>query len=141
MPEYLWGHDCKYVFINQTNGDNWSSQKQTPPFQYNFILEELYDTTVGITENNPEGSGENLSVEVFPNPASERINFTYLLPAGNTSGKLSIFNSSGKLIRIFNLMAMQGQVVYNTSTLPNGVYFYTVMSEGKKETGKFVVVE
>ena len=41
MPEYLWGHDCKYVFINQANGDDWSSQKKTPPFQYNFILEEV----------------------------------------------------------------------------------------------------
>jgi len=127
--------DYNYVITLGTDTDEWQCTGEFAAMP-DLRVVELYDTTVGITENKTQ----NLSVEVFPNPASERINFTYSLPAGNTSGKLSIFNSSGKLIRIFNLMAMQGQVVYNTSTLPNGVYFYTVVAEGEKETGKFVVV-
>ena len=41
MPEYLWGHDCKYVFIDQTNGNNYTKQEQLPPFRFNFYMEEV----------------------------------------------------------------------------------------------------
>ena len=41
MPEYLWGHDCKYVFINQANGDDYTKQEQSPPFRFNFYMEEV----------------------------------------------------------------------------------------------------
>ena len=127
--------DYNYVITLGTYTYDWKCSGYVWPPDLRIV--ELYDTTVGITENKTQ----NLSVEVFPNPATERVNFKYKLPLGQTQGKLTIYNSSGILIRGFDLMAMQGQIVYNTSTLPNGVYFYTVMTEGKKETGKFVVVE
>ena len=128
--------DWNYVLTLATNSNEWQCSSETN-LKTDLRIVELYDTTVGITENKTE----NLSVEVFPNPATERVKFKYKLPSGQTQGKLTIYSSSGILIRGFVLMAMQGQIVYNTSTLPNGVYFYTVVAGGKKETGKFVVVE
>ena len=127
--------DYNYVLTLGTETDLWQCTGEDAA-EPDLRIVELYDITVGITENKTE----NFSVKVFPNPATERINFTYSLPAGNISGKLSIFNSSGKLVRNFNLMALQGQIVYNTTALPQGVYFYTVVAGEKKETGKFVVV-
>ncbi len=40
-PLYNWGHQCKYVFINQNNGNYTSQIKSMPPFRYNFILEKV----------------------------------------------------------------------------------------------------
>ncbi|NOY51949.1 MAG: T9SS type A sorting domain-containing protein, partial [Chlorobi bacterium] len=129
--------DYNYVICLGTDTDAWQCAGQMWP---DLRIVELYDSTVGIIENNPESSGENLSVEVFPNPTNERITFAYTLPSGNTSGKLSVFSSSGKLVRGFDLMAKRGQVVYNTSGLNPGVYFYTLRALKQKTTGKFVIL-
>lgn len=41
QPEYLWGHQCSYVFVNHTDGSYYQIEKQLPPFKYNFILEQV----------------------------------------------------------------------------------------------------
>lgn len=41
QPEYLWGHDCKYVFVSSNNGDFWIKNKNLPPHEYNSIMEDV----------------------------------------------------------------------------------------------------
>ena len=41
-PQYLWGHRCTYVFIDENNGSYISVEKQLPPFQYGLFLEDVY---------------------------------------------------------------------------------------------------
>lgn len=41
LPEYGWAHSCKYVFINQNNGDHWIEPKRLPPLRYSVVLEAV----------------------------------------------------------------------------------------------------
>ncbi len=52
------GHECNYVFINQINGNDSIIQKQSPPFQYEHKLQEVFiEFSFTIQEPNVSISG------------------------------------------------------------------------------------
>ena len=40
-PEYYWGHDCNYVFVNTENGTYSLYEKQIPPFLYLSFMDDV----------------------------------------------------------------------------------------------------
>ncbi len=40
-PEYYWGHDCNYVFVNTENGMYSLYEKQMPPFLYLSFMDDV----------------------------------------------------------------------------------------------------
>lgn len=128
--------DYNYVLALGTKTDNWQCNINTAKPDLRIV--ELYDSTVGITENQSRDSGEKLVVEVSPNPAKDKISFKYSLPSNQTKAQLTIYNNTGQILRSFNVMANQGQIIYNTSGLNAGVYFYSVIAGKKNKKGKFV---
>ena len=46
MPEYGWGHDCRYVFVNAINGEKHIRNSQTPPWHYKVKLETVSEPIV-----------------------------------------------------------------------------------------------
>ncbi|NOY49463.1 MAG: T9SS type A sorting domain-containing protein [Chlorobi bacterium] len=128
--------DYDYVLTLGTKTDNWQCNINTAKPDLRIV--ELYDSTVGINENNPESSGDNLKVEVSPNPAKDKISFKYSLPSNQSKAQLTIYSNTGQIIRSFNIMANQGQIIYNTSGLNAGVYLYSVVAGKENKKGKFV---
>ena len=41
MPEYGWAHSCKYVFIDENNGDHRIEPKRLPPLKYSEVLDSV----------------------------------------------------------------------------------------------------
>ncbi len=81
--------------------------------------------------------GAKVSAE--PNPAGEWTVFKYELPQNETSGAIKITDVSARIIEVLEISGQTGQKVWDTRNIKNGVYFYTITSNGVTSTGKIVV--
>lgn len=70
------------------------------------------------------------SIEVFPNPTSERINIK--LPNHTTETTIEVFSLSGKVLQ--NLKSNKGNITINLSTYQSGLYFISIKNEEKTIT-------
>lgn len=85
-PEYYWGHDCIYVFVNTENGMYSLYEKQMPPFLYLSFMNDVsisYPIRNTITNNNIDGRNDYV-----PTPEANVNNSKYaiLLNGGEISG-------------------------------------------------------
>lgn len=46
MPEYAWDHDCRYVFVNSSDGNISIVNNHTPPYQYKSYFEVVSEPVV-----------------------------------------------------------------------------------------------
>lgn len=72
-PEYLWGHGCQYVFVNQNNGQISTILSQTPPSTLNETFEIVQEPilTTFETSCNPRIS------DCMPTPIYDENNGKY----------------------------------------------------------------
>jgi hypothetical protein len=78
-------------------------------------------------------------VEVKPNPAGEWTTFNYSLPGIDSDGVIKISDVNGKIIETLVVSGIQGQKVWDTRRINNGVYFYTFEVNGLTKSGKIVI--
>lgn len=78
-------------------------------------------------------------VRIYPNPANDQFALSYrLTQASNVTVTLS--NTLGQVVATQNAgSTVSGKVVMNTSGLAEGVYFYTLIANGERSTGRVVV--
>jgi photosystem II stability/assembly factor-like uncharacterized protein len=93
-----------------------------------------------VPPGNP--SQNNLSVQVFPNPASQTITFGYTLPSPQAVSLL-IYNATGQLLLspLQNVQQFGFQSVpVQTAVLANGTYYYMLSSPLYQATGNFTII-
>jgi len=92
----------------------------------------LYATITGIGKVS-----NNLTTEVYPNPASSSINF--VLNSGNANGYIKIIDLAGREIEATTFS--NGRAKLNTSSYASGMYLYlmTDTSGNLLDNGKFTV--
>jgi hypothetical protein len=95
-----------------------------------------------VVNNSKEGIEDNPldKIKFGPNPADEHITFEYLLSKAPVSTSISILNSNGAEIKIWELEEYQGQKLLDTRQLSPGTYF-VVLSHGDQRlfSDKFIV--
>ena len=80
-------------------------------------------------------------ITAFPNPANTGVTISYQLQSGQANGMLRLYNSMGQLQRIENINRNTGTINENISTLPGGVYYYTLSVDGiVQATNKLVII-
>jgi len=112
----------------------WSDTKNFPVAEIsadanNIVTDASYLTTlqyVGVTEK----TATNNDVNVFPNPASDKITITGV----SSESYLLIFDVNGKLVE--NSRLKKNNTSVNTSDYQNGIYFYQIVTLNGKTTGK-----
>ena len=80
-------------------------------------------------------------VSAFPNPFTERITFSYFLPADQLNSTIEITDVNGKLVRtVFTGTQSAGQheVVIDGNTLAAGIYFFTISGTNWKSVTEFI---
>jgi hypothetical protein len=77
----------------------------------------------------------------YPNPASQITNFEYNLPSSTNNAKLIIRNSLGVEVENSNLDNQSGKKSINVSSYPSGIYFYTLVVDGKIIQSKKIIVK
>lgn len=119
----------------------------------NIIITDVYEDSVhynliAINGDDPNALGEltdfslqstsqisqNISVQVFPNPAKDDINF--VINNNDVFTKIEVFNSTGKVLILKE--PNSDRVVLNISKLGRGVYFYRISTRNIVETGRII---
>ena len=78
-------------------------------------------------------------LKVYPNPASDQVGVSFNLNE-SANVTVTISNTVGQVLRSKNMgKVASGKVVFSTSDLAGGVYFYTVEANGHRTSGRFVV--
>jgi len=81
------------------------------------------------------------AVNVYPNPASDQVQFEFSLPAGQKA-TIRIFNPQGQMIKQTAVSAQQHDLAkasFVVSDLPSGCYFYQIQTDQDCLSGKFLV--
>lgn len=82
-----------------------------------------------------------LSVEVYPNPASQSATVNYSLPSNYRQATLVLRNMIGEELKTIRLNSSKGKQTISTYDLPNGVYFYSIIGDGKTIATKKLIVK
>jgi hypothetical protein len=99
--------------------------------------------TETVTNYIPSSSGLNnietqLDLELFPNPATDHINFLLKSNDFTSIMKGYVFNQYGELLMSGDLNTNR-HYAFNTSELTSGIYFLKIISPSKSFTSKFIV--
>ncbi len=81
--------------------------------------------------------GMNISVK--PNPAKQWASFDFSLPDGQAEGTIQISNANGKIVDILPVSGKQGQILWDTRKIPNGMYLYILKTGSLNKSGKIVI--
>ncbi len=82
------------------------------------------------------------SLEVYPNPANYNTTINYTLASNYSSGKIIIRNMIGQELKSIPISGgSSAKQVVSTSDLPNGVYFYSIVGDGKTISTKKLIVK
>ena len=77
----------------------------------------------------------------YPNPASQMTSFEYNLPSSANSAQLIIRNSLGVEVENSMLDNQSGKKSINVSNYSSGIYFYTLVVDGKTIQSKKIIVK
>ncbi|MGN6567276.1 MAG: T9SS type A sorting domain-containing protein [Flavipsychrobacter sp.] len=78
-------------------------------------------------------------VSVYPNPANDQVAISYRL-SQQSDVTVTLSNTLGQVVASQNMNnGKLGTAIMNTSNLANGVYFYTVIANGERSTGRVAI--
>jgi len=99
-------------------------------------------SATGLENSTPEISSYELK-QNYPNPFNSLTIINYQLPvAGDV--RLKVFDASGSEIAVLvdeHKTPGNYSVVFNAATLPSGVYFYRMTTDGFSETKKLILIK
>ena len=91
---------------------------------------------VGMEEAN---ASQGFLSNAYPNPADANAFYSYALPSGS-QGKIIIRNVLGTIMQTEQLSSGSGKLNINTARLSAGIYFYSLIVDGKiTQTKKLIV--
>lgn len=88
-----------------------------------------------------ETSGRQATMSnAYPNPAGASANVSYSIPSGS-DGIIIIRNLLGATMQSEQLSSLNGKITLNTANLSDGIYFYSLMVNGKSSQTKKLIVK
>ena len=123
IPEWAW------------NSGGGASELQFPVIDFHVTCATCL--VLGVTDvNNNSFSG----VKAYPNPANNVVNVQYHM-AQNANVTITLTNMAGQVVASGSSNnTMEGTAKFNTSILPDGIYFYTLKSSaGTSTSGRISV--
>jgi len=101
-------------------------------------IDVRFDTeSVGIEELE---EGANGISESYPNPAKSVANINYSIAADSKDAQLVVYSMLGSKVREVTLTEERGTVKLDVSSLPSGMYFYSLVVEDKAISTKKMLV-
>ena len=92
-----------------------------------------WSVSTGIEEVNTKPS-----LVAYPNPAKSHVSISY---TSRDEASLVIYNIVGETVRKFDLNRGSGKIEVETSDLPSGTYFYSMVSKQKLSETKRLVIK
>jgi hypothetical protein len=101
------------------------------------------NTIVEVVPPNTGKLFENHQISIsnpYPYPANEVVSFNYQLLQNNIDAKIELYDVLGNEVGSYRLQSEYNKVVIQTSSLKTGVYFFTLIIDGKNMITKKLVV-
>jgi hypothetical protein len=131
-------------FVTTTQGGFFLSEN-SPVINQGIVVNGFYDF-VGLPDLGAKESeiilssfdaSAEIKVQLFPNPASEVVNFSF--PAKMKVKQITISNNLGQLVDMKHSFSSTSNISYNIKHLHKGIYFVTLYFEnGQKTALKFI---
>lgn len=104
------------------------------------FVAKYYDATVSLPKQvKPHFA---LSLDVYPNPVSNNATINYTLPSNYSNGQIVVRNMIGSTVKSTEIKSgVSGKYQFSTMELANGVYFYSIIGNGKTISTKKMVVK
>lgn len=112
-------------------------------YDYHYANCPSIDSTAGY--KNRRISMESLNqvygiyISVKPNPANKWAAFDYTLPESKEVANITIRDVTGKTIEVLYVKGKQGQKLWDTRQIDQGVYIYTLETGDFSKSGKIVI--
>ena len=92
--------------------------------------------------SNAPGSFEAATLsQNTPNPADKETQISYFLPESAQSASLLVFDMNGTQLRAIDIEGTgNGVVTLSASEFPAGMYFYTLVTDGKEVDTKRMIL-
>lgn len=109
-----------------------------------FTCASLTFPTVNCIAGIEEIKANNVSVNIWPNPAYDKLNLKIDSKAGNLSNcEFKIYDVQGKLVKTVSLPSSNNslETVISLNGLYSGTYFYRILTKDQQplDKGKFIV--
>jgi uncharacterized Ntn-hydrolase superfamily protein len=96
-------------------------------------LQDLYDATLSVA-----GTNEEISVQVFPNPASNQL--SVFTQKGAVFNEYTLVDINGRVVQQNSIDRPQNRLLVDVSNFAEGVYFLSIGNSGKQlHTEKIVI--
>jgi hypothetical protein len=137
------GEEFSFIgYLSPTLGTNGTSTVEYCFFDYNTPTDSVcvtftyvIDSALAVTEIS---SDRTFSLP-FPNPSGQIVMFSYDL-TGYNSGIIQIHNMLGSLIKEVKLSDKKSVIVIPVKELQSGIYFASLVADGKKSITRRLVV-
>ena len=102
-----------------------------------FIINVVFKYTY---ENVEDISVVEEFSNAYPVPASDVVNFDYSFSSNVSSAMTAVYNMMGQEVLRSDIGSMSGKLSLNVSDLNDGIYFYSLIVNGKTEKSNKLVV-
>jgi aminopeptidase N len=131
-------HDTLIIFSNTFSGQSFTA---IIPFTVDSVI---FDPDYQIISGNNTVGGIaepawQPMLQVFPNPADDYIIFRFQELKVKEGGRICIYDHSGKMMEELFPSSGQTDIRLNTSGYLPGMYFYLLMKDDVRTSGKFIV--
>lgn len=102
-----------------------------------FIINIIFKYSLqGVDDIN----GVEAFSNAYPVPARDVVNFDYNFNSNVNSAMIAVYNMMGQEVMRSDISGMSGKLSLNVSDLTDGVYFYSLIVNGKTEKSSKLVV-
>ncbi|MCW3123684.1 MAG: hypothetical protein JWQ38_3176 [Flavipsychrobacter sp.] len=113
------------------------SNLQYPEVAYHVKCPSCLDWSPG--GDNVRIVANDNKIKALPNPADNELNISFTL-GSSSDVKVSLTNMLGQVVAAEHINSTtEGSIIWNTGSLPAGMYIYKVQANGEVTTGKVVV--
>ena len=88
-----------------------------------------------------EITADEVTLRAYPNPTTNKLTINYSIDGNTANAKLGVFDIVGKNVKSYPLAGDKNQLTIDVSDLNSGVYFYSIMVEGKAIKTERVIVK
>ena len=96
--------------------------------------------TMGVESPHHSAGSSFASAMVVPNPSKDEAKIYYTLPPGVQLGAISIYSTTGQLVKTYSVTNAFPYITLDNSKLSPGVYYYNLTGNGNVFTGNKMII-
>lgn len=133
---------ARYNYVNQTDAN--TNKLFSYCYDYSVFPEVVWTNIYSLPGTSVYSflrEEQSVDLNLYPNPASEKVNVTYSLPQNVDEGILFIADSNGKIVNRYTVDNHTNFLSLDVAQFQNGIYHYFIEYNGTRTPSKKLVVQ